>query len=298
MAATLLLSSPSAAFERDLREPQPLSFYVTQGVLSATLLGSSWALRQYVHGQPARAGSWFGFEESVEDNFSEAAAGLSDALLLTTVAVPVVAQTGGTGTQFGNATLVYGETLSATLWLTTVAKATVRRARPYTHHPDPSVQAYAAAHPEERNLSFFSGHSSFAFSSFVGGSYLFSSVSDSPAARRTLWGLEAALAGATAHLRVRAGKHYYSDVIVGAVVGTGVGVLVPYWNGVRYELEGEDVAAMGTGLAIGVTAAAFAPADELAEPPKGDLVALRIRSGWLGPTTDGRGVSASVSGTW
>ena len=46
-----------------------------------------------------------------------------------------------------------------------------------------------------------------------------------------MWGFELALAGATANLRTRAGRHFYSDVIVGAIVGAGVGFAVPRLHG-------------------------------------------------------------------
>jgi hypothetical protein len=42
-----------------------------------------------------------------------------------------------------------------------------------------------------------------------------------------------ALASATADLRTRAGMHFYSDVLVGAAVGSGVGIVVPYLHGLR-----------------------------------------------------------------
>ena len=37
----------------------------------------------------------------------------------------------------------------------------------------------------------------------------------------------------TADLRTRAGMHFYSDVLVGAVVGSAVGVALPYFHGGR-----------------------------------------------------------------
>jgi undecaprenyl-diphosphatase len=37
-----------------------------------------------------------------------------------------------------------------------------------------------------------------------------------------------ALAASTAYLRVHAGKHFWTDVMVGAVVGSAIGFLVPW----------------------------------------------------------------------
>ena len=37
-----------------------------------------------------------------------------------------------------------------------------------------------------------------------------------------------ALAATTAYLRVHAGKHFWTDVMVGAAVGSGLGLLIPW----------------------------------------------------------------------
>jgi len=50
---------------------------------------------------------------------------------------------------------------------------------------------------------------------------------DDALGRGLVLGLSLAAASATGYLRVRAGKHYWSDVVVGALVGGAVGLLVP-----------------------------------------------------------------------
>jgi len=63
---------------------------------------------------------------------------------------------------------------------------------------------------EENNRSFFSGHTSIAFSS--AGLVCI----DAP---RAVCGAAVALAGAVGYLRVAAKKHWFSDVLVGGTVG-------------------------------------------------------------------------------
>src|SRR5690606_33006164 len=70
--------------------------------------------------------------------------------------------------------------------------------------------------------------------------------------RAAIWGIELALAGATANLRARAGKHYYSDILVGAVVGAGVGIGVPLLHGGDGAPSGPELLAGSAGLLIGV----------------------------------------------
>lgn len=278
LAAATLLAPSLHAEERDLTEAQPGTFYLRHGVVTGSAIVST-ALLYELDAVTPRTGSWFSFEDSVESNFSPTAASLSDALLVSTVLVPVVAQSGESGTVFGNTMLVYGETLSLSVWLNSVVKYAVRRARPYTHHPSPVVHRLMRDR-KDANLSFYSGHASTAFSAFVSGGLLYSATHDDPGGRRALWGAQAALAAATAHLRVRAGRHYYSDVVVGAVVGSALGALVPYASGVRYELDGGDWAALSGGLVIGTGLALIAPSDELE---------LLSQSAWL-PRLDSIGV--------
>jgi hypothetical protein len=141
-------------------------------------------------------------------------------------------------------------------------KYTVQRPRPYTHRKEPAAASYIESQGKDAYLSFYSGHSATAFSAAVAGSYMFAATHAESASRFWMWGTEFALAGATATLRVRAGKHYYSDVLVGAVIGSGVGIAMPLLEGVSYRPTGEEFAFMGAGLALGVTIAELVPFPE------------------------------------
>jgi hypothetical protein len=68
------------------------------------------------------------------------------------------------------------------------------------------------------------------------------------------------LAAATANLRVRAGEHFYSDVLVGALVGAGLGTAIPalHTDGV-YAPSGAEWAAIAGGLVAGVTLSELLP---------------------------------------
>jgi len=105
--------------------------------------------------------------------------------------------------------------------LTDVAKFTVGRARPY-------VQDLPAGAPfnAENNLSFFSGHTSFAFAvaSAAGTIATMRGYKYAP----IVWVVGMALAATTGYLRMAADQHYLTDVLMGAAVGTAVGVAVPY----------------------------------------------------------------------
>jgi membrane-associated phospholipid phosphatase len=75
--------------------------------------------------------------------------------------------------------------------------------------------------------SFYSGHSSAAFSIAVFSSCWYDRTHPGSRYSPWIWGGSLAVAATTASLRVIAGKHYPSDILVGALVGSLVGWAVP-----------------------------------------------------------------------
>lgn len=119
---------------------------------------------------------------------------------------------------------LYWEALMFTGDLTELTKWAVRRPRPFTLDAayDPTN-----GKPDD-TLSFFSGHTSWAAAiSFTTAREIDLAHDLSPGARIGLYGGAGALTAAMGVMRVAAGKHYPSDVIVGACVGAGVGLLIP-----------------------------------------------------------------------
>jgi membrane-associated phospholipid phosphatase len=192
----------------------------------------------------------FGPDASVEHKLSASAADLSDRLLGFAIATPIAAQlSDGFDTRFGNAALIYTEAHSLSAVLTTATKIGIRRPRPYTQSTAPAAQALTRAQGSDAYVSFFSGHSSVTYTSAMAGSILYSQRTEELWARHTLWGLEFASAALTAQLRVRAGRHYRTDVWTGSLVGAGVGLLVPALHGVPLSRVRASEWATGAGAA-------------------------------------------------
>lgn len=121
-------------------------------------------------------------------------------------------------------TLLVVEATFAALALTQVTKFLVGRARPYTVGA-PRELLESAHGRSDQNLSFFSGHTSLAFS-LVCASATIATLRGSRHAWLA-WAAGIPLALATATLRLAADKHWLSDVLVGAAVGAAVGVGLP-----------------------------------------------------------------------
>jgi membrane-associated phospholipid phosphatase len=126
--------------------------------------------------------------------------------------------------------IMYSETAALTLALTNIVKMAVRRPRPQAyidaeaHEDDPTWSNSST----DSALSFFSGHASMVGA--LGGTATYLAFARSKGKLRP-WLTLALAGGLTAFVsveRVRAGKHFPTDVIAGAFAGAGIGVVVPH----------------------------------------------------------------------
>ena len=88
-----------------------------------------------------------------------------------------------------------------------------QRQRPYSF--------YSKKDDEDSYKSFFSGHTSTAFAIGTSTAKMFTNYSDID--KRIVWISALGLASATGYFRIAADKHYFSDVFVGAIVGSLIG---------------------------------------------------------------------------
>ncbi len=247
--------SPPLTTQRPLNFVPPLTQpslgYWDAGVGAASLAGSLlWSFLPVRHG-----GLWqhqlLPFEGQVKGNFSTRAQTYSDVALGLSLATPL-AFDGARGLDGAMArrSAIYAETLIVNLALFEGVKHIVGRPRPYLYSAAPAAQDYAAGRGNDGWQSFYSGHSSTAFAAAVSGAWLYSQSSDNVPMRTAVWATNLALAGATANLRVRAGQHFPSDVLVGAAVGSALGYLIP-----RLHYRGKHVRSLSTPEWVAIVAA-------------------------------------------
>jgi len=256
--AAVLGVAPQAWGEAAPDRARSGAYYGVHGGIIAAFVAGGLLLQGARPMEPGPDPQWFPGDSSVRFNDSPGAAALSNVTVALTVSGPAFAELArGLDYRLLNAGVVYGETLTANFALNAVVKVLFARPRPYTQGPhthDPSLDD-----PKDRYTSFYSGHSSLAFAAAVSGSYLFAEAARDQGSRIAFWATEFTLAAATATLRVRAGKHYYSDVVVGALVGVGLGIGVPLIHGASYAPRPWEYLAAGSGLVGGVVAAELLP---------------------------------------
>jgi membrane-associated phospholipid phosphatase len=151
----------------------------------------------------------------------------------------VVMPAGAFGTLFGAAAndgaavkvpvdaLLTAEATMLAVNLNEAVKLAFARERPFVHYLPraPGEVRALTDSPSDDNLSFYSGHTNvaFALASSSGTVALMRGYRLAP----LVLGLGIASAMAVGYLRIAADKHYFSDVMVGAIVGTLVGAGVP-----------------------------------------------------------------------
>lgn len=120
---------------------------------------------------------------------------------------------------------MYVETMLIANGLKEWAKLLVYRTRPYM---------YFDGYPQDKladgdwNCSFPSGHTTLAFAAAAFTTMVYCSCYPDSNWKYAVAGVSFALAAVTGGLRMASGNHFLTDVLVGAVIGTTCGILVPY----------------------------------------------------------------------
>ena len=123
--------------------------------------------------------------------------------------------------------LAIGEAAIAAGLVTQTVKFSAGRQRPYAHYRPSRLSSRPAPPSANDNDSFFSGHTSYSFAIAVASGEVASDRHYALAPE--VWGVGLTLAATTGYLRIAADRHYLSDVVVGAAVGSALGWYVPKW---------------------------------------------------------------------
>lgn len=121
--------------------------------------------------------------------------------------------------------LMYIETGILTYGVTEITKLLSRRIRPYAYNSEVPMSEKMKSY--EAKKSFFSGHTSLSFANAVFLAQTYSAVYPESRWKPAVWGAGLSAAALVGILRVLAGKHFPSDVLVGALVGSFLGFVIP-----------------------------------------------------------------------
>ena len=141
--------------------------------------------------------------------------------------------------------IMLAETCLLSSGLTTVLKAGIRRPRPYVYF------GASDGVPLEKydQTSFVSGHTSASATGAFFVASVFEDLYPNSKLRPYVWAAAITVPAVTGMLRVRAGRHYVSDVICGYAIGAAAGCVVPWLHRVNEKMKRVEVNVAGNGLA-------------------------------------------------
>lgn len=172
--------------------------------------------------------SILGFDSKVVENFSDQASRTSDIFKDGILVVPFSFFLASRGRENAREIfLMYCEVGAINFGLTRLVKGATGRYRPYAYNPD--VDLSLKLSPTTRR-SFFSGHVSHVTSLSFFTASIFEDLYPDSNMKYVVWTGALAAPAITAYLRVKAGRHFISDVVVGYAVGGAIGYLVPRFH--------------------------------------------------------------------
>ncbi len=167
----------------------------------------------------------FGIDKSTVGNFSAKAATHSDYFKNGILAAPLTLFLSGQARQNAREIMMmYAEVFAINGGLTAITKSSFGRYRPYAYNSDVDPE-YKLQSTTRR--SFFSGHVSHVASLSFFTATVFDDLYPESDFRYVVWAGAITAPSVTAYLRVKAGRHFPTDVIVGYGVGALIGYLVP-----------------------------------------------------------------------
>ncbi len=120
---------------------------------------------------------------------------------------------------------IWLETFALSFALTGMTKELVRRTRPYVYYDDVPMSEKVK---KDARASFFSGHTSMTASSAFFTAKIYADMNPYSKWKPLVWTGAALLPAGVGFLRYSGGKHFWTDIITGYLVGTAVGILVPH----------------------------------------------------------------------
>lgn len=125
---------------------------------------------------------------------------------------------------------LYLETMAITGALFTMTNGNVERIRPNAYSPNVSMDEKMRSNTKN---AFYGGHNSATAAATFFAAKIFHDFNPDSPARPFVWAAAATTPAVVGYLRMEAGKHFLSDVILGYIVGAGVGIVVPQLHKVK-----------------------------------------------------------------
>lgn len=168
------------------------------------------------------------FDRPIANNYSNKAKSASDIFFYGSMPLPLFLLIDPAIRKDGlKVGLLYLQAMGATGTIYTTAAMAANRYRPYAYNPNvPMINRQRGG---ARN-SFYAGHPSVVATSMFFMAKVYSDYHPNMKNKWILYTIAGSGAVACAYLRVKAGQHFTTDAIVGVLMGTASGILVPHFH--------------------------------------------------------------------
>ena len=124
----------------------------------------------------------------------------------------------------GQISVLFVETMATTGALFTITAGLVEKSRPlvYNESLDPEQRIQS-----DEQRSFFAGHTAATAAGTFFAAKVFNDFNPDSPLKPLVWGVAAAIPASVGYMRVKAGKHFLTDNIIGYAVGAASGILIP-----------------------------------------------------------------------
>ncbi len=174
----------------------------------------------------------------------------ANALVLTLMAAPLGLAIATPGSrQSWTVAAMYGEVLLVGNGLGELLNGVTNRTRPFVYNDSLDIPFEVRSEVEARR-AFPSGHTANAFAAAVFLSSVYAKLNPGSSARTWIWAGSLTVAATTGYMRYKGGKHFPTDIISGAIIGSFIGWGVPK----LHEVDGVSltIAPSGGGITIGL----------------------------------------------
>lgn len=133
---------------------------------------------------------------------------------------------------YGQVSVMFVETMSAAAASFTLAAGLVKRSRPLVYNTSLPL---ADRQDKDAQRSFFAGHTTATAAATFFAAKVFSDFNPDSKLKPYIWTAAAIVPAVVGYQRLRAGKHFLTDNLLGYGVGFACGVLIPELHKKKYE---------------------------------------------------------------
>jgi len=233
LASSLSFTASVPATAQKAPSPYHTRFAVDAPVIAGELAVSGFGLYRSMQRTGLNANELAALRKEDVPKFDRFSAGYysapaqtaSDLLCYPTLAIApgLLALNPAIRSHYGQVAVLYVQTVLAADALFTTSIGNIPRYRPFLYGTEGGDQRTSRI---ETN-SFFAGHTAHTAAATFFAAKVFHDFNPGSPAQPYVWGAAAAVPAAVAYCRIRAGKHFLSDNIVGYAVGATMGVVVP-----------------------------------------------------------------------